>query len=177
MIRAFALLLLIWNGATRAEIWVLIDTVESNVQVLDDNTVIRIYDNASFGRNGYGIKQKLGDDTTPLGEFHVAWFNPDSRYELFIGIDYPNIEYAERGLASGLINEDSYNRIKRAINAGQKPPQNTALGGALGVHGIGRGDPRIHADFNWTNGCIALNNQQIQSLSRYVVKGTRVLIR
>ena len=57
------------------------------------------------------------------------------------------------------------------------PPQQTALGGHIGIHGIGAGDPRIHEDFNWTSGCIALTNAQIDDLAGWVRLGMRVVVR
>jgi hypothetical protein len=63
------------------------------------------------------------------------------------------------------------------VAKGRLPPQNTALGGRIGLHGLGRGDPKVHQQFNWTNGCIALTNEQIDQLLTWVGKGTRVSIR
>ena len=60
---------------------------------------------------------------------------------------------------------------------GDIPPQVTPLGGYLGIHGVGEGDPGIHADFNWTHGCIALTNQQIDDLAGWIRIGMRVVVR
>jgi L,D-peptidoglycan transpeptidase YkuD (ErfK/YbiS/YcfS/YnhG family) len=51
------------------------------------------------------------------------------------------------------------------------------LGGSIGIHGVGAGNRRIHEDFNWTEGCVALTNEQIDDLDRYIHIGTRVVIR
>jgi len=51
------------------------------------------------------------------------------------------------------------------------------LGGGIGIHGIGRGDLDIHRQYNWTNGCVALDNDQITDLARWIGVGTRVVIR
>jgi L,D-peptidoglycan transpeptidase YkuD (ErfK/YbiS/YcfS/YnhG family) len=58
-----------------------------------------------------------------------------------------------------------------------QPPQNTILGGAIGIHGIGNGDPEIHKRFHWTEGCVAVTNEQIERLAELVDIGTRVVIR
>ena len=64
-----------------------------------------------------------------------------------------------------------------AIKNGRTPPQNTPLGGHIGIHGVGAGDPRIHTNFNWTNGCVALTNEQVTRLAALIKVGTRVEIR
>ena len=47
----------------------------------------------------------------------------------------------------------------------------------IGIHGIGDGDRGVHRDFNWTNGCVALTNEEIDELLRWVKIGTPVEIR
>lgn len=50
------------------------------------------------------------------------------------------------------------------------------IGGQIGIHGLGAGDKEIHKVFNWTHGCIALTNEQIDQLTRWVGKGTVVKV-
>ncbi|MDZ7736419.1 MAG: L,D-transpeptidase [Gammaproteobacteria bacterium] len=61
------------------------------------------------------------------------------------------------------------------------PPQNTALGGYIGIHGIGEVNDEKIMTFtqgqNWTAGCIALTNEQISELRQFVSIGTRIVIR
>ena len=59
----------------------------------------------------------------------------------------------------------------------QIPPQNTPLGGQIGIHGLGNADERIHKVFDWTHGCIALTNPQIDQLSQWIDTGTVVKIK
>ena len=70
-----------------------------------------------------------------------------------------------------------FDAIKKAHVEGQVPPQNTKLGGYVGIHGLGRGDPGIHHDLNWTRGCIAVTNAQMNQLMGLVGKGAIVRIR
>jgi L,D-peptidoglycan transpeptidase YkuD (ErfK/YbiS/YcfS/YnhG family) len=51
------------------------------------------------------------------------------------------------------------------------------LGGAIGIHGIGGGSPDVHRRFHWTEGCVAVSNEQIERLAELVGIGTRVVIR
>lgn len=75
------------------------------------------------------------------------------------------------------ISYETWYQILDAKILGKTPPQNTQLGGHIGIHGIGQGNPAIHNNYNWTNGCIALTNKQIDQLSQWVKTGTVVNIR
>lgn len=162
---------------TRLERWVLIDTRSKTLVVMEGNRPIEIFPKIALGTSGAGVKFVRGDNKTPVGTFRVGWINDNSRFNRFFGLTYPNLDYAERGYRTGLIDAPTYWAIRAALAAGQTPPQNTPLGGAIGIHGVGRGDPVIHANFNWTSGCVALNNYQIERLARWVNVGTRVVIR
>lgn len=119
----------------------------------------------------------MGDQTTPLGIFHIAWIDHRSRYDTFFGLDYPSERVARSAYAEGIISRAELDAIIEAVQQRRLPPQNTPLGGYLGIHGIGRGDPSIHEALNWTDGCVALTNPQIRQLSRWVRVGTEVMIR
>ena len=159
------------------EIWILVDTKADVLKVMQGNEPLEKFYNIALGSSGAGIKHQEGDGITPLGVFRIGWINPRSRFKLFMGLDYPNLDYAERAYQEGRINHATYEQIRRALKAGHVPPQNTALGGQIGIHGIGAGDPLVHMNFNWTEGCVALNNEQIQRLAAWVDIGTRVEIR
>lgn len=156
--------------------WILIDGATRTLAVKRGERVLASFENISWGRGGLGKKQRVGDGVTPVGEFRIAWVNPNSNFHLFFGFDYPNTDYALQGLLQGDISERAYQRIVSAIEAGKAPPQNTPLGGQVGIHGIGKGDPWVHENMNWTWGCVALSNQQIDALRPWVNKGMRVVI-
>lgn len=162
--------------AAQASSWIMVDTVSQTLTVVQDGQVKQVFTNISVGRNGPADHRLAGDGRTPLGVFHVAWINANSRFHLFFGLDYPNHEQAERAFRQKLIDFDTYYSIRRALFQGELPPQNTVLGGNIGIHGIGRGDPRVHKVANWTEGCIAVTNEQIEQLAQWVTLGTKVVI-
>jgi hypothetical protein len=87
-----------------------------------------------------------------------------SRFHRFLWIDYPSPADADAGLRSSLISYAEHAAILEARRDGRLPPQDTALGGWLGLHGEGRrwrGDSQ-HLD--WTFGCIAMSDAQIDFL-------------
>ncbi len=114
-------------------------------------------------------KEVEGDGRTPEGEFYVFTKNPESRFHLSLGLSYPAKDDAKRGLAGGLITKDEHNIIVKAINERGMPPQKTALGGEIYIHGGGTAG-------DWTDGCIALQNDEMAELFEAIPAGTKVTI-
>lgn len=135
------------------------------------------FEGISIGRGGASASRRRGDGSTPTGRYRVSWINDDSPFRRFFGLNYPNREQAERAYRDRRIGTSERDAILQALRTGTAPPANTVLGGRIGIHGLGRGDPAIHARFNWTRGCIALTNRQIDQLGRWVRRGTPVVIR
>jgi murein L,D-transpeptidase YafK len=132
--------------------------------------------NVALGREAVGAKSLSGDRRTPEGRYRVAGEARASRFHLFIPIDYPSKQDAEEGLAEGHLPRSGYERILKAHERGLVPPQDTVLGGHLGFHGEGerwRGDSR-HLD--WTHGCIAVTNAEIEFIAQRIEPGVPVWI-
>lgn len=158
--------------------WLLVDTKADTLSIMQGQRPIKVFRPIALGSSGAGLKSRRGDNRTPTGVFRIGWINDQSRFKTFIGLDYPNPDYAERALREHRIDRVTYERIRAAWLTGQTPPQDTPLGGQIGIHGVGIGDPRIHsAGINWTSGCVALDNSQIEALRPWVRKGMRVEIR
>ncbi len=130
-----------------------------------------------LGRENDGPKRVGSDNRTPEGYYHVAaQATPSNKFHLFIPIDYPSRADAERALGHGTISERDYEAILDAVEAGRLPPQTTPLGGHLGFHGEGdrwRGDS---PNLDWTYGCIAVADEQIEFLAEHAPPGTPVII-
>lgn len=129
----------------------------------------------ALSREPVGAKRDRGDDRTPEGEYHIAGGVRPSRFHLFVPIDYPSIDDADRALREQRISPATHAAIVRAQLRGILPPQDTELGGYLGFHGEGprwRGD----LDLNWTKGCFAMSDEWIERLARLAPSGTPVRI-
>ncbi len=163
--------------ASAEEIWILVDTAVRRLDVYRGYTPIKRFRNISLGRNGPAPIHLAGDATTPLGEFRITHINHNSRFHIFLGLNYPTRAHMMRAHADGLVDTDTHDAFLAVLDSRKLPPQDTPLGGYIGIHGIGDGDPGIHARYDWTQGCIALTNEQIEELSRLVGVGTRVFIR
>lgn len=164
-------------SAALAESRVVIDTEALTLTVYRGGQVIERFANISIGRAGAARDRRNKDHRTPLGQFRIARVKHDSDYHLFLGFDYPTVAHAKRALAMEWIEPEHYREIERAFQEGRLPPQDTPLGGYIGIHGIGDGDPAVHERFNWTEGCVALTNDQVDRLARLVTLGTAVEVR
>ncbi|RMD68704.1 MAG: L,D-transpeptidase [Gammaproteobacteria bacterium] len=177
MYRILLLLFALYAPCALAQPWLLIDTERLTLSVMEGNKVKKVYRNIAIGRGGVTEERKRGDGKTPKGVFHVVRIEKKTPFRLFFGLDYPNRAHAERAFRRGIIDRFTLRAIERALRMGRMPPADTPLGGNIGIHGLGNADPRIHQALNWTQGCIALTNAQIEDLSAWVRLGTRVVIR
>lgn len=151
---------------------------DARIEIAKSERMLRVWSGAEL-RSAYRIglggnpvppKRRQGDMATPEGRYVVSHKNPRSRFHLSLGIGYPNADDAERGQREGLITKAQRDAIVRAVAAHRPPPSNTALGGDIFVHGRGSGS-------DWTWGCIALDDADMQQLYDAIEVGTPVVIR
>lgn len=130
-----------------------------------------------LGDGGLADKKIKGDHKTPEGDFYVAEKSILQPADQFLGtrwlrISYPNVEDAERGLRQGLIDQNTHDQIIGALRNKVIPPQYTALGGGVGIHG---GSSKEQGS-NWTWGCVGLRNQDVEDFFDFVEVGTLIYI-
>lgn len=164
-------------GLASDEIWVSVDLKSRLVTVYRGEYVMKRIEHLAYGAGGAAPLRAKGSSMTPLGEFRVDRINRSSRFGLFFGIDYPNAEVASEALRIGKITYDEYHYIETYRARHGRAPHTTALGGLIGLHGLGSGDPDVHRRFDWTEGCVAVDNYQIRALDPWLNIGTRVVIR
>ena len=153
---------------TATGISIYISKRQSKLTLMQNKQAIGVWD-AKLGRqSATGDKVQEGDEITPSGSFDVCTRNDKSKYYLALGLSYPNIEDAERGLSTGLITQEQYQAIVDANKAGVTPPWDTPLGGAIEIHG-NQGD-------RGTAGCIAMTNDVMDILWSYCAVGVPVTI-
>jgi murein L,D-transpeptidase YafK len=131
---------------------------------------------AAFGRGDADAKRSAGDQRTPEGEYRITGPARASRFHRFIPIDYPSVADADAALAEERLSPAEHARIAEAHERGAMPPQDTTLGGELGLHGEGarwRGETQA---LDWTNGCIALSDRDIDFVAERIETGTPLTI-
>lgn len=141
---------------------------ERILQLFDGEKLFKTY-RVALGFVPEGDKEKQGDGKTPEGEFYIFTKNPKSKFYLSLGVSYPNIEDAERGLRANLITGKEHAAIVKAISEKKTPPQYTALGGEIYIHGGGIGT-------DWTFGCVALESEEIKEFFDLIPIGAPVRI-
>ncbi len=108
----------------------------------------------ALGDNPIGHKEQEGDERTPEGSYVIDYRNPKSRFFLSLHITYPNEQDKEK-----------------ARQAGVSP------GGDIFIHGLGKGFGWLghqHLRSDWTDGCIAVTNEEIQEIWDLVPNGTPI---
>jgi murein L,D-transpeptidase YafK len=155
---------------------IMIDKSDRTLVLLQNGKKVRSY-LVSLGGKPEGDKLTEGDQRTPVGEFYICQMSRFRKGKSYLGtrwmrISYPNAPHADRALQTGLIDQTTHDRIRRAIERGDIPPQKTALGGGIGIHG-GASPLRI----DWTAGCVAMHDADAEDLCERVGIGTPVTIR
>jgi murein L,D-transpeptidase YafK len=131
----------------------------------------------ALGRGDPEPKRAIGDQRTPEGHYRVSAPARASRFHLFVPIDYPSLADAEAAHAEGRLSWGDLERVRVAHARGEAPPGDTALGGSMGFHGEGDRWRGESAALDWTYGCIAMPDDQIEFLAAHVEVGTEVWIR
>ncbi|MFC1588269.1 murein L,D-transpeptidase family protein [Planctomycetota bacterium] len=142
---------------------------KKQLQLFDGDELVKCYD-VICGKNS-GLKRKRGDGCTPEGKFYICVRNDKSRYYRSLGLSYPTPADARRGLKQGLIRKKDKEQIITAHRLQRQPTWQTALGGAIMIHGVapGRSD---------TKGCIALvDNTAMKEIWDLIPLGSTVIIK
>ncbi len=135
---------------------VLIEKKERRLTLLSKGEVIKAY-KIALGGDPVGPKERQGDNKTPEGTYIIDSRNSNSDYHLSLHISYPN-------------EKDKM----RAKKIGVSP------GGNIMIHGIKNGLSWVddsHTEVDWTKGCIAVTNREMEEIYRFVPNGTIVEIR
>lgn len=138
------------------------------LEVFDGDKRVKSY-KMVLGFEPKNDKEIEGDGRTPEGDFYVFTKNSESRFHLSLGVSYPGKEDAERGLKAGLITQTEHDEIIAAIAEQRMPLQKTKLGGEIYIHGGGTAS-------DWTDGCVALDNDQMTELFNAIPVGAKVTI-
>lgn len=135
---------------------VLVEKTKRRLTLFSDGQVLKRY-KISLGREPEGAKVRSGDNRTPEGLYYIDYRIQDSDFHLALHISYPNEA-----------------DIRRARQMGYSP------GGSIMLHGLKNDDQEIayyHGYFDWTKGCIAVNNAEIEEIWQLVPNGTSIEIR
>lgn len=134
---------------------VVVYKAKRQMQLLSGEEVIKTY-SISLGDNPIGHKVQEGDERTPEGDYVIDYRNTKSRYHLSLHISYPN-------------EKDKENAKKLGVSPG----------GDIMIHGSPNNfhwSEIILQNMDWTNGCIAITNKEIDEFGKLVKNGTAIRI-
>ena len=132
-----------------------IDKSERTLTLWWHGVPLKVY-RVALGGNPDGPKERQGDERTPEGRYVVALRHDDSEFHRALHLSYPN-----------------------ALDRARARAERVSPGGNIEIHGLRDGFDWVgsaHVLFDWTNGCIAVTNAEIEELFLAVPKGTPVEI-
>jgi murein L,D-transpeptidase YafK len=133
---------------------ILVEKAERKLSIFRDGKKLKIY-RIALGHNPVGAKEQEGDMKTPEGFYTIDYRNPNSDYHLALHISYPS-------------EEDNARAAAHAVNAGFD----------IEIHGLPNGHKSadLHPWKDWTAGCIAVTDKEIEELWRVTPDGTPIEI-
>jgi murein L,D-transpeptidase YafK len=117
---------------------------------------VRTY-GVALGKEPTGDKQRIGDNRTPEGLFRIDFKNAQSKFHMALHISYPDAAHLQRANALGV-----------------------APGGNIMIHGLPpafKSYGAAHREFDWTEGCIAVTDDEIEEIWRAVPQGAPIQIK
>ncbi len=135
--------------------YILVEKAEKRLILFSDNIIIKEY-KVALGKESVGPKAMEGDRKTPEGIYYIDGRKSDSKYHLSLHISYPN-------------EIDTFFARKLGV-----PPGHNIM-----IHGTGDEYAwmgKYHTVNNWTDGCIAVTNQEIEEIWKIVPDGTKIKI-
>ncbi|MEY2574726.1 MAG: hypothetical protein QOF80_213 [Verrucomicrobiota bacterium] len=135
---------------------VLVEKSARRLTLLKNGITLKTY-RVALGRAPVGAKEYEGDQRTPEGIYAIDFHKPDSDYHLALHVSYPEQRDVDRAAAQGL-----------------------SAGSDIMIHGLpnGRGwIGRFHRRSDWTAGCVAVTDFEIEEIYRAVPDGTPIELR
>lgn len=155
-----------------------IDKTDYRISLFSNNILIKTYKTV-FGKSSGAIKSSADDNITPIGDYKICSIDTLNKYHKIFHLNYPNERDAAEALKQKYINDDEFNTIILAARKNECPPKETKLGSEIGIHGIGTYNiifKNLPFTFNWTNGSIAVSDENIDELYSVIKVGTPVKI-
>lgn len=133
-----------------------LDKSERRLTLFERGKPVQTY-SVALGPNPVGAKVRRGDGRTPEGLYHIQGRNPQSKYHLALRISYPN-----------------------AVDRARAEKRGVTPGGDIMIHGLPKAFATVgalHRQQDWTEGCVAVTNDEIEEIWRNVSDRARILIK
>jgi murein L,D-transpeptidase YafK len=133
---------------------------DHTLELVAGDDVVKSY-RVAIGPGGAGPKRMEGDKVTPVGTYRISG-RIKGLFHNFLVVSYPNAADVAR-----------YGEAKRRGEI----PAGVGIGGGIGIHGVGSDDWKgVHKERDWTLGCIALDDDEIDEVAASAKDGTKLVI-
>lgn len=135
---------------------IVVEKLKHTMTLFAAGLAVRTYQ-VALGKQPKGDKIKIGDGRTPEGVFHIDFRNAQSKYHKSLHISYPDAAHLERASSMG-----------------------SSAGGDIMIHGLPPAYANIgaaHRQYDWTEGCIAVTDAEIEEIWRAVPVGAIIQIK
>jgi hypothetical protein len=156
---------------------IVIDKKHYTLTLYSDSIEVKEY-RAVFGK-GNQDKQAADELSTPVGEYEICQIDTAHIYHKFFRLNYPNISDLRGALRAGLITKQDFENMSLQSYYSDSISQSSFKWRKIGLHGIGQLNflfKNLPFVFNWTDGSIAISNEEIDELYGVIQKGTKVTI-
>ena len=133
-----------------------VEKAHHTLTLFQQGVAVRTYQ-VALGKQPTGDKERIGDGRTPEGVYYIDFRNAQSKYHKALHISYPDAAHKQRANALGV-----------------------AVGGDIMIHGLPPAYASLgaaHREFDWTNGCIAVTDDEIEEIWRAVPNGAVIQIK
>lgn len=135
---------------------IVLDKSDRRLTMYHRGQAVKTYD-VALGKNPVGAKLRRGDGRTPEGLYYIEGRNPSSKYHLSLRVSYPAESDRQRAAKLGV-----------------------SAGGDIMIHGLPPAFATVgalHRQQDWTEGCVAVTNEEIEEIWRSVPNGAWILIK
>ncbi|MFA3782716.1 murein L,D-transpeptidase family protein [Melioribacteraceae bacterium 4301-Me] len=157
---------------------IVVDLKNYRLNLFSDKTLLKSY-KAVFGKSNNVDDNSMTGNFTPIGDYIICDKLPNYKYHKFLRINFPNEKDAADALRKNIISQLQFETILKTVEKNICPPSQEIFGKEIGIHGIGKYNfifKNLPFSYNWTNGSIALSNENIDELYSVVKIGTPVKI-
>lgn len=136
--------------------YIVVQKADHVMSLWKQGRIIKTYPVLSYGADPYGTKNREGDEKTPEGTYFINEKHPSNHFQKFLNISYPNDDDRARARQMGV-----------------------SPGGNVGIHGDRGGISGFfqRMNKNWTDGCIAMRNADIEEIYNMVDVGTPIMLK
>jgi murein L,D-transpeptidase YafK len=160
------------------DVYLIVDKRNFKLELYSDSILVKSY-KAVYGRNSSRVKKSLNDNVTPIGAYKICMIDTSNLYHKFLQLNYPGINDVSEIYKNGYMEKEEYEKIIATLSQNDCLPSEYEFNKRIGIHGIGEYNSifkNLPFVFNWTNGSIAVSNENIDELYAVTKAGTPVEI-